>query len=94
MWSAGDGDSERVKIVTGIDASACDGFQVTEFEAIDDVNSSGAVSPATRATPSIAPVISPPAADGSTIRRTIRQRAIPSATAASRSALGTSRSTS
>ena len=64
------------------------------LEKTEVVNSSGAVSPATRATPSTAPVISPPIAVGSTMRVTIRQRRRPSASPASFSDPGTSASTS
>ena len=94
-WSAGLGDSDSVKIVTGMLGSACEGFVVTpRFEKTDDVNNSGAVSPATRAMPSTAPVTRPPAAVGITIRSTTRQRFSPRARAASCSERGTRASTS
>ena len=54
------------------------------------VKSSGAVSPATRATASSAPVRMPGSAVMSTICRLVRQRWNPRASAASRSELGTS----
>src|ERR1035441_789262 len=54
------------------------------------VNRSGAVSPMPRATASSDPVTSPGSAVGSTTRVTTRQRGAPSASAASRSAPGTS----
>ena len=57
------------------------------------VKSSGAVSPAARATASSEPVISPGSAVGSTTRIVTRQRGVPSASAASRSPSGTSSST-
>src|SRR4051794_5976773 len=57
------------------------------------VNSSGAVSPAARATASIVPVMIPGSAVGSTTRRTTCQRGAPRARAASRSDCGTSSST-
>ncbi len=62
---------------------------------LEIVNSSGAVSPAARATASSAPVSSPARAVGSTTRTTIRQRGDPRARAASRRESGTrSRTTS
>src|SRR3954447_17862970 len=57
------------------------------------VNSSGAVSPAARATASIVPVMIPGRAVGSTTRQTTCQRGAPSARAASRNEEGTSNST-
>ena len=57
------------------------------------VNSSGAVSPAARATASSEPVTRPGSAVGSTMRKTTRQRGAPSASAASRRLSGTRLST-
>ena len=59
-----------------------------------DVKSSGAVSPATRATASVAPVSTPPIVCGTTIPSVARQRGAPTPSAASRSEFGTSASTS
>ncbi len=61
--------------------------------AVATVNSRGAVSPIPRAIASSEPVISPGSAVGSTTLLTTRQRGAPSARAASRSARGTSSST-
>ena len=58
------GDSEYWKIVTGIDATECDGSQSTSCPAIAQVKRSGAVSPAARATASVVPVRIPPSAVG------------------------------
>jgi hypothetical protein len=57
-------------------------------------SSTGAVSPAARATASMIPVTMPGSAVGSTIRRIVFHFGIPSAYAPSRSAVGTSRSIS
>ena len=54
------------------------------------MNSSGAVSPAARATASSTPVTIPGSAVGSTTLKITRQRGAPSASADSRSAAGTS----
>src|SRR4051794_26174973 len=61
---------------------------------IEQVKISGAVSPAARATASTVPVTIPPSALGSTTPTTVRQRATPSASAASRRWPGTSSSIS
>src|SRR4051794_12114235 len=58
------------------------------------VSSSGAVSPVTRATASITPVMMPADAVGSTMLVTVLQRGTPSANDASRRAPGTSSSIS
>ena len=58
------------------------------------VNSSGAVSPAARATPSNTAVMTPERAVGSTTDHTVRHSDAPRANDASRSPLGTTRSTS
>ena len=57
-------------------------------------SSSGAVSPAARAIASTAPVMMPETQAGSTMPSVVRQRLMPSASAASRWVCGTSRSTS
>src|ERR1700685_3610911 len=57
------------------------------------VSSSGAVSPAARATPSSTPVTIPGSAVGTTMLRITRQRGAPSASADSRNAPGISSST-
>jgi hypothetical protein len=80
-WSSGDGDSDRVKIVTGMLASACVGSVLTWFAKMEEVKSSGAVSPAARATARIVPVRMPPRAAGRTIPSVVRQRLTPSAAA-------------
>ena len=48
--SSGEGDSEKTKIVTGSVGRALATSKETALAAIEDVNRSGAVSPATRAT--------------------------------------------
>ena len=60
----------------------------------EQTRSSGAVSPAMRATASVAPVRIPPIACGRTIPSVVRQRGDPRPSAASRSEFGTSASTS
>ena len=60
---------------------------------IEHVKSSGAVSPATRAIAITVPVRTPPTAVGRMTPTTVRQRLTPSARLASRSAEGTSNST-
>jgi len=72
--SAGLGDSDSSKMRTGIEDSAFDGSVEIMVEAIEEVNSSGAVSPATRATASSAPVTRPLMAVGTTTVSTVRQR--------------------
>jgi hypothetical protein len=62
-----------------------------DFSVSPEVNSSGAVSPAARATASSTPVTSPEKAVGRTIEKITRQRGAPRASADSRSAPGTSR---
>jgi hypothetical protein len=57
------------------------------------VKSSGAVSPAARAIARSAPVMRPGSAVGRTMRKAMRQRGAPSASAASRSVSGTVLST-
>src|SRR6266700_6218546 len=93
-WSAGSGDSEYVKIVTGRDATAWLASVVIAFGATEHVKRRGAVSPAARATPSTVPVMIPPIVCGSTTLTTVRQRATPSARLASRSDRGTRARTS
>ena len=78
----------------GIEASAWLGSVCTPWAKIEESKISGAVSPATRATASSAPVIRPPAAVGIVTRTVVRQWAIPSAWAASLSVPGTRVSTS
>ena len=58
------------------------------------VNSSGAVSPAARATASSAPLVMPGRAAGSTTVRVVRERLAPRARLASRRSSGTRRSIS
>ena len=94
VWASGLGDSDARKMKTGIEASASPGSVSTPWPKIEESRISGAVSPATRATASRAPVIRPPAAVGSVTRTVVRQRAMPSAWAASFSVPGTSVSTS
>ena len=69
---------------------------IVVFEAlkIPSTISSGAVSPAARATARMVPVAIPPAAAGRITPRIERQRSTPSASAASRSAPGIVQSTS
>ena len=83
-WSSGDGDSERVKIRTGSVASALWTSTEIWFCVNDEVKSSGAVSPATRATAITTPVRMPPIAVGRTMLYTVRQRGTPRARLASR----------
>src|SRR6202011_1646096 len=73
-WSAGSDDSEREKMSTGIVSSGWRGSHVTALAAIEEVNKSGAVSPAARATASTVPVRIPPKLVGSTTPSTVRQR--------------------
>ena len=61
---------------------------------LNAVNSSGAVSPAMRASASTMPVMMPGSAAGSTTLKTARARVAPSASAPSRIEPGTSRSSS
>src|SRR5215204_1274662 len=93
-FSAGSGASAYWKIVSGIDATASRTSVETVVGATDVVKRSGAVSPAARATASVAPVAIPPTAVGRTTPRTVRQRLAPSAKLASRRWPGTSLSTS
>ncbi len=65
------------------------------MDVVKPVSSSrGAVSPITRATPNMMPVMMPGRAVGRTILAMVRQRGTPSASEASRSSLGTSLSIS
>ena len=82
-WS-GLGDSEYVKIVIGIDASGLLGSAEMVFAAIEDANSSGAVSPATRAIARIVEVTMPPTAVGSVACTTVYDLLAPRARLASR----------
>ena len=72
----------------------CETSVVTALEKIDVVKSSGAVSPAARATASTVPVTMPPNAVGKMTPSTVRQRLTPRARLASRRSLGTSSRTS
>src|SRR5579862_7745023 len=54
-WSCGYGDSDSSKIASGTDWSACSGFQLTPLGTSEEQKRSGAVSPAMRATASVAP---------------------------------------
>src|SRR5436309_2633453 len=85
----GSGLSEYLKIVTGMLLTACDGSVTTMSGAIAHTNSSGAVSPAARATARRAPLIMPLSAVGIVTDRVVRQRLAPSAKPASLTALGT-----
>ena len=78
----------------GIEASASVGSVFNSFPTSDEVKSSGAVSPATRAVARVAPVTIPPIVCGSTTLRVVRHLGAPSARLASRSESGTSASTS
>lgn len=81
--------SSRTKIVTG--RFAIGWLMSAEKNWFDSaVKSSGAVSPAMRATASSTPVTIPPTDARSVIFRIIRHFGVPSANAASRSAFGTS----
>ena len=93
-WSAGSGDSEYSKILSGTEASATCGFHWSRSPTIEDVKRSGAVSPATRATASVVPVTIPPIVCGSTTPSVVRQRLTPRASEPSRVDCGTSASTS
>src|SRR3954454_692868 len=81
-----------VKICTGSEFILSPRLSVLPFTTAA-VNSSGAVSPAARATASRMPVMRPDTAVGSTTLNTTRQRGAPSASAASRNESGTSSST-
>ena len=83
-----------MKIKTGMFGIACVTSVVIAFEKIELVNSSGAVSPAARATARTPPVMMPLKAVGRMIPITVLQRLTPSARLASRSEDGTSSSTS
>ena len=61
-FSAGSGDSEYSKIMTGIEATEFEGSLLTVCPKIEHVKRSGAVSPATRATARVVPVTIPPIA--------------------------------
>src|SRR5204863_4696130 len=78
-WSCGSEDLDSSKIATGTVCSAWCGFQLTFVLTIEEVKSSGAVSPATRATASVVPVTMPPIVCGSTMLSVVRQRGTPSA---------------
>ena len=67
---------------------------VGQASLVSAVKSSGAVSPATRATASRTPVMSPLFAERKTTARVMRQRGAPIASADSRSAFGTMHSMS
>src|SRR5438034_10252407 len=73
----GSQDSVSCNSATGIVWSAWNGLQLVCVPTIDDVKSSGAVSPATRATASTVPVRTPPIVCGSTIESVVRQRGTP-----------------
>ena len=77
-FSARSGDSEYSKMITGIDATACEGSVLTVWPKIEHVNRSGAVSPVARATASVVPVTMPPIAVGRTTLRTVRHFDTPS----------------
>ena len=82
-----------MKICTVSDAVGCSGF-VFQNRLLNAVNSSGAVSPATRANARMTPVMMPGSAAGSITVNVARPRVAPSASAPSRSVDGTSRSSS
>ena len=67
-WSFGSAESDSVKIASGSDGSACVTSPEILLAATDEVKSSGAVSPATRATASTTPVRMPPIAVGRTMQ--------------------------
>ena len=92
--SPGSGDSENTKIVTGSVGRALETSAETWFAAIEEVKSSGAVSPATRATAMTTPVRMPPIAVGRMMLTVVRHRVTPSARLASRRLRGTISSTS
>ena len=92
--SPGSGDSEKTKIVTGSVGSASVTFVETWFAAIDEVKSSGAVSPATRATEITTPVRIPLIALGRMMLHVVRHFVTPSARLASRRLRGITPSTS
>src|SRR3954452_16941051 len=73
----GSGDSEYLKIVTGMFGTACEGSVCTRSGKIEVVKRSGAVSPAARATASSAPVIMPLSAVGRITDSVVRQRLAP-----------------
>src|SRR5262249_31452672 len=73
------GDSEYSKMITGTDATEFDGPQLTTWPKIEHVKRSGAVSPAARATASVAPVTMPPSAEGTTTLTTVRHFETPRA---------------
>src|SRR4029078_2705114 len=77
--SPGSGDSEKTKIVTGSVGSAWVTSPEIWLAAIDEVNKSGAGSPATRTTELTTPVRIPPLADGSTIPTVVLHFVPPSA---------------
>ena len=68
--------------------------EVEKNALLNEVKSSGAVSPATRARASTTPVMIPGSAAGTITVNTARARVAPSASAPSRSACGTSSSSS
>ena len=89
------GDSELLKMTIGSVAIACRGSVVTTvLTKIDQVKSSGAVSPAARAIATMVAVTIPPTAVGRITVSTVRVREAPSAMLPSRSVDGTSSSTS
>src|SRR5689334_3822279 len=81
-------------MLSGIEFIGCLGSVVTVLATIDDVNSSGAVSPAARAAATTLAVTMPLIAAGSTIVSSVRARVAPSAYEASCRLDGTSASTS
>src|SRR5439155_10876271 len=87
--SPGSGDSESLRIVTGSVGSAWWMLKEMAFAAIDVVKSSGAVSPAIRATEMTTPVRIPPIAAGRMMFHVVRHLVTPSARLAWRKLWGT-----
>src|SRR5215471_3827035 len=87
------GEMAYVKTCTVIEEIGCVN-DVEKNRLLNDVNSSGAVSPATRASASTTPVMIPGNAAGTITVNTARARVAPSASAPSRSASGTRSSSS
>ena len=71
-WRAGSACSDAVKMNRGSELSASVGFALTSLPTSEEVKRSGAVSPATRAVASVAPVTIPPTAIGRTTLRVVR----------------------
>src|SRR2546421_729210 len=89
LWSSGSGDSDQMKICTGMFGIAFVGFSCKVRPKIPVANRSGAVSPTARATASTGPVRIPPSDAGTITPTTVRQPPAPTATAPCRSSPGT-----